>query len=158
MGKYFKLNSVVGVIDRVLSWQSKGLSNKSIKPPTTSDNSLTPELNYYGTKIKIKFTGSCLKQSDHIFTHKKVVNIYIVYELAASSSHDSDPTIKNRLFGAVTLTKNADIEKYKYSGYGIEFDRRSSFSFTGRGFGQNVLIFGADMSTSIHIDNKKKTC
>ena len=56
IGKYFKLNSVVGVIDRVLSWESKGLSNKSIKPPTTSDNSLTPELNYYGTKIKVKFT------------------------------------------------------------------------------------------------------
>ena len=157
MGKYFKLNSIVGVTDRVLSWQSKGLSNKSIKPLTTSDNNLTPELNYYGTKIKIKFTGSCLKQSDHIFTHKKVVNIYIVYELAASSSHDSDPTIKNCLFGAVTLTKNADIEKYKYSGYDIAFDSRSSFSFTGGGFGQNVLIFGADMSTSIHIDNKKKT-
>ena len=60
------------------------------------------------------------------------------------------------LFGAVTLTKNAHIEKYKYSGYGIGFDRRSSFSFTGGGFGQNVLIFGADMSTSIHIDNKGK--
>ena len=42
MGKYFKLNSVVGVIDRVLSWQSKGLSNESIKPPTTTNNSLTP--------------------------------------------------------------------------------------------------------------------
>ena len=96
------------------------------------------------------------KKSDHIFTHKKVVNIYFVYELAASSSRDSDPTIKSCLFGAVTLTKNADIEKYKYSGYGIVFDRRSSFSFTGDGFGQNVLIFGADMSTSIHIDNKKK--
>ena len=101
MGKYFKLDSVVGVIDRVLSWQSKGLSNKCIKPPTTSDNSLTPELNYYGTEIKIKFTGICLKQSDHIFTHKKVVNIYIVYELTASSSHDSEPTIKNSLFCAV---------------------------------------------------------
>ena len=90
------------------------------------------------------------------YTHGKVVNIYIVYELAASSSNVNDPAIKNYLFGAVTLTKNADIEKYKYSGYGIGFDRRSSFSFTGRGFGQNVLIFGADMSTSIHIDNKKK--
>ena len=157
MGKCFKLNSVVGVIDGVLSWQSKGLSNKSIKPPTTSDNSLTPELNYYGTTIRVKFTRSCLKQSDHIFTHKKVVNIYIVYELAASSSHDSDPKLKNCLSGAVTLTKNADTEKHKYSAYGIEFDRRSSFSFTGSGFGHNVLIFGADMSTSILIDNKKKT-
>ena len=46
---------------------------------------LTPELNYYGTKTKIKFTRSCLKQSSHILTHKKIVNIYIVYELAESS-------------------------------------------------------------------------
>ena len=55
-----------------------------------------------------------------------------------------------------TLTKNNDIEKYGYSGYGIGFDRRSSFSFPGGGFGQNVLIFGADMSSSVHVDNKKK--
>ena len=98
-----------------------------------------------------------MKQSKITFTHKKIVNIYIVYELGASSSNFSDPTLKNCLFGAVTLTKNTDIEKYKYSGYGIGFDRRSSFSFLGGGFGQNVLIFSADMSSSIHIDNKKKT-
>ena len=54
------------------------------------------------------------------------------------------------------LTKNADIEKYGYSGYGTGFDRRTSFSFPGGGFGQNVLIFGVDMSSSAHIDNKKK--
>ena len=95
---------------------------------------INPELNYYGTKTEIKFTRSSLKQSRHIPPHKKVVNIYIVYELEASSSHDSDPAIKNCLFGAVTLTKNADIEKYRYSGYGIGFDRRSSFSFPSVGF------------------------
>ena len=156
MGKYFILNSVVNTADYVLSWQSKGISNESIKPPTTSDNSLNPELNYYGTKRRVKFTKSCLKQSSHILTHKKVVKIYIVYELGASSSYFSDPTLKKFLFGAVTLTKNADIEKYKYSGYGIGFDRRSSYSFPGGGFGQNVLNFGADMSTSIHVDNKGK--
>ena len=61
------------------------------------------------------------------FLNEKVVNIYIVYELCASSSNVNDPTIKNCLFGAVTLTKDADIEKYKNSGYGIGFDRRSSF-------------------------------
>ena len=54
------------------------------------------------------------------------------------------------------MTKNADIDKYGFSGYGIGFDRRSSFSFPGGGFGQNVLIFGVDMSSSSHIDNKKK--
>ena len=62
MGKYFKLNSVVGVIDHVLSWQYKGISNGSIKPPTTSNNSLNPRLSYNDTKIKVQFTGSCLKQ------------------------------------------------------------------------------------------------
>ena len=54
------------------------------------------------------------------------------------------------------MAKNADIIKYGYSGYRIGFDRRSSFSFPGSGFGQNILIFGVDMSSSAHIDNKKK--
>ena len=54
------------------------------------------------------------------------------------------------------MTKNADIDKYKYSGYRIGFDRRSNFSFPGGGFDQNILIFGVNMSSSAHIDNKKK--
>ena len=54
------------------------------------------------------------------------------------------------------MTKNADIDKNGYSGCGIGFDRRSSFSFPGGGFGQNVLFFGVDMSFSAHIDNKEK--
>ena len=53
------------------------------------------------------------------------------------------------------MTKNADIDKYGYCGYGIGFDKRSSFSFPGGGFGQNILVLGADMSSSAHIDNKK---
>ena len=68
MRRYFKLNSVVDAADYVLSWQSKGLSNESIKPPATN-SSLTPELNY-GTKTKIKFTNKLFKTS-HILTHKK---------------------------------------------------------------------------------------
>ena len=51
----------------------------------------------------------------------------------------TDPTLKNCLFGAVALTKNADIEKYNCSGYGIGFDRRSSYSFPNGGFGQIQL-------------------
>ena len=153
--RYFKVNTITNT-DYVSSWKSKGLSAESIKPPTTSDNSLTPELNYYGTKTRVKFNGSCLQQSKISYTHSTIVNIYIVYELGASSSHISDPTLKNYLFGAVTLTENADIDKYGCSGYGIGFDRRGSFSFPGGGFGQNVLIFGVDMSSSAHIDNKKK--
>ena len=48
--------------DYVSSWGSKGLSAESIKPPATSDNSLTLVVSYCGTKTRIKFTGSCLKQ------------------------------------------------------------------------------------------------
>ena len=54
------------------------------------------------------------------------------------------------------MTKNAGIDRYRYSGYVIEFDRKSSFSFPGGGFGQNVIIFGVDMSSSAHVDNKLK--
>ena len=138
--RYFKVNTITNT-DYVSSWKSKGLSAESIKPPTTSDNSLTPEINYYGTKTRVKFNGSCLQQSKISYTDKTIVNIYIVYEFGASGSHNNDPALKNCLFGAVTLTKNADIENYGYSGYGIGFDRGSSFSFPGGGFGQNVLIF-----------------
>ena len=120
---------------------------ESIKAPTTSNNSLTAALiDHYGYKIRVKFNGSSLKQPKVTYTHEKAVNIYIVYELARSSAHSDDPTLKNCLFGAVTLTKKADVDNYGYSGYGIGFDRKSSFSFPGGGFGQNVSIFGADMS------------
>ena len=154
MYKYFKM---ITNTDYISSWKSKGLSSESFKAISASDNSLTPTLNYYGTKTRVKFTGSCLKQSKISYNHGKVVNIYIVYELGASSSHINDPTLKNCLFGAVTLTKNADVDKYGYCGYGIGFDRRGSFSFPGGGYGQNILIFGVDMSFSAHTDNNKKT-
>ena len=54
------------------------------------------------------------------------------------------------------MTKNADIDKYKYSGYEIGFDRHGSFSFPGTGLGRKVMIFGVDMNSSTKIDNKKK--
>ena len=102
------------------------------------------------------FSTYSLKQSVISCNHRTTGNIYIVYELSASSSHSNNSTLTNCLFGAVTLTKNADIDKSWYFGYGIGFDRRSIFSFPGGEFGQNVLIFGANMSFSAHIDNKKK--
>ena len=88
------------------------LRNYPMKPPDTSDESLTPAVSYYGTKTTVKFTGSCLKQPKISCTHGTVVNIYIVYELGVSNSHNDDPTLKNSLFGAVTLIKNTDIDKY----------------------------------------------
>ena len=141
INKYFKL---ITNTDYVSSWGSKGLSSERINPTSTSDNSLAP-------------ATVDSKQSTVSYTHGKIVNIYIVYELGASSSHINDPTLKTCLFGAVTLTKNADFDKYGYSGFGIGFDVRSSYSFPGGGFGQKTITFGVEMSSSPHIDNKKKT-
>ena len=76
--------------------------------------------------------------------------------MGASSSHNNDLTLKSCFFGAVTLTKNADIDKYGYYCHGVGFDRRWRFLFPGTEFGQNVLIFGADISFPAHIDNKKR--
>ena len=59
------------------------------------------------------------------------------------------------MFGAVKLTKHVDVDQYKYFGYGIGFDRKGSYSI-GNEIGRNVIIFGVDMSSSPHIDNKKK--
>ena len=91
-----------------------------------------------------------------LFNHGKVVNIYFVYEISKSINISDYPTLENCLFGAVSLTKNADSDRYKYSGYGIGFDRHGSFSFPGTGLGRNVIIFGVDMSSSTKIDNRKK--
>ena len=55
------------------------------------------------------------------------------------------------------MTKNVDIDRYKYLGYGIGFDRKGEFSF-GNGFGRNVIIFGLDVSSCRKIDNSKKDC
>ena len=81
--------------------------------------------------------------------------MYIVYEISKNYNISSYPTLENYLFGAVSLTKNADIDRYKYSGYGIGFDRKGELSFGGRGFGRNCIIFGADMSSSSHANNRK---
>ena len=66
-------------------------------------------------------------------------------------------TLVNYLFGAVKLTKNADIDKYKYSGYDIRFDSRGRFSHPSGGSGKNVIIFGADLSSSAHANNKTRS-
>ena len=111
------------------------MSDERLNSNTASNYKITPELSYYGTKTKVEFNGSCLKQ-DKVTNHGTIVNIYIVYEISKNYSISSYPTLENCLFGAVSLTKNADIDQYKYFGYGIGFDSHEEFSF-GNGLGKN---------------------
>ena len=133
--RYFKTSNS----DYVLSWTSKGLSNESITPLSAPNNFLSPSLNYLGTKIRVKFSGSCLKQDKITYAHGKIVNIQIVYEINKKyNTITSDPTLASCLFGAVTLTKNVNIDVY--SGYGFGFDRKGRFSFSGGGYGQTYYF------------------
>ena len=106
--------------------------------------------------------NNVLTSSDDHVINKNVVNIYIAYKLdPIVSSRDITFTIQNALFGAMQITKNADNSKNNYKGYGICFDERSEFGHTitegGRAHttnARNVLIFGADMSFSVHKTNR----
>ena len=66
--KYFKFITGTNYIS---SWESKGLSDESIKPTTTSDNSLRPLITYYDYNIRVKFNGSILRQPKVTYSHKK---------------------------------------------------------------------------------------
>ena len=139
--------------DYILEWTCKGLSDESIKSLSASHNFLNLSLSYLGTKTRVRFNRSCIKQEKITYTDRKIVNIYIVYELNTKNSI-VNLTLVNCLFGAAKLTKHPDIDQYKYSGYGTKFDRGKVYSL-GNGFGRNVIIFGADMSSSTKIDNRK---
>ena len=99
--------------------------------------------------------------NDHVI-NKNVINIYCVYKLdPIASRRYTTFTIKNVLFGAMQITKNADNSKKNYKGYGICFDKRSEFGHTiteGRrahtADARNVLISGADTSFSVRATNR----
>ena len=93
--RYFKK---IGNRDHISAWKSKGLPDERIKPPTTSDNSLAPLLDYIGARTRVKFF--CLKQDKVTFTHKKIVNIYIVHEINLwLFRRDDDFSLGNTLRG-----------------------------------------------------------
>ena len=82
--RYFKRIAGVGNGNYIYYWKSKGLSDERIDSIKTPNHSITPNLDYYGTKTRVEFNGSCLKQDSVTFNHKKVVNIYTVNEINKS--------------------------------------------------------------------------
>ena len=95
-----------------------------------------------------------LKQARIAYFHGAIVNIYIVCKLQKRTNNNSDFTLENSLFGAISIQKNVDISKYNYSGYIIGFDVKSSFSFGDSLKSKSVIIFGYDMSFSSHSNNR----
>ena len=73
------------------------------------------------------FNGGCLKQYEIIYHHDKIVNIYIDYDFQSNLNYNPDFTLESCLFGVVKVTKNVDVNKYKYFGYCIGLDRKGVF-------------------------------
>ena len=71
---------------------------------------------------------------------------------------DNSFTLSSSLFGDVKLTKNSDLILISsfYSEYGISFDIQRNFSLTYGRFRKNLILMGADMMSSVNIDNKKE--
>ena len=155
--------------NRISEWKSAGVFNypgddnmKGIEDTKTN----LPELKNDG-RMYVYLQGNYFKQNSLLNTNKVIsigiINIYCVYKLdPIASSRDKSFTIQNALVGAMQITKKTtDNSKNNYKGYGICFDERSEFGHTRTegGFAhttdaRNVLIFGADMSFSLHATNR----
>ena len=152
---YFKRVSGVDSGNYIYFWKSKGLSDENITAPTTNDYSLNPQLSYLGTKTRAKFKKSCLKQNKITCDRGKIANIYNVYEISKNYDISSYLTLENCFFGAVSLTKNANIDNINILDMVLVLIV-SIFSHPNGGIGRNIIIFGVFMSSSTKIDSRKK--
>ena len=104
------------------------MSDEIISSIKTTDYMLNPYLDFYDwNKIRVKFNGGRLKKDIPTLLHGGIVNVYIVSEITNNFNVSSYLTLENCLFGAVKLTKSVYIDKYRYSNYGIGFDRKGFF-------------------------------
>ena len=161
-----KMGSFQFTGNKISTWKSTAIFNYS------SDSNMNavgdsggdlPDIKNDG-RMYVYLSGNHFQQNKVIIPNNdNVINIFCVYEIQPiSSSRDTSFTIQNALFGAMQITKNAtDNSKNNYKGYGICFDERSQFGHTiTEGHrahttnGRNVLIFGVDMSFSVHATNR----
>ena len=164
-----KIDSFIFDNKKISKWNSTGVLNISDYYSMNGIKDTKNEMPILKNdeKMYVYLKGSHFQQNNVLTTNNdhvindNVVNIYIVYKLDPITSRDTTFTIQNALFGAMQITKNADISKYNYKGYGICFDESEEFThvrkrgnFSDTTDGKNVIIFGVDMSFSKHANNK----
>ena len=167
-----KVDSFIFNNKEISKWESTGVFNRSDYYSMNGIENTKKEMSILKNdeRLYVYLQGNHFQQNnvltsnnDHVL-NENVVNIYIVYKLdPLASNRDKSFTIQNALFGAMQITKNAtNSDKNDYKGYGICFDERSEFGHTITEGGhahttdvRNVLIFGADMSFSVHTTNRE---
>ena len=122
-----------------------------------NSNNNSPTLLIKNNRLGVTFNGNYMKQNKLGYAHGKIINLYTVYGLKNRRIDSPDFSVQNGLFGAVKITKNINTSRYKYEGYGICFDGKSSFSFGNRIDVKNVIIFGVNTSNSSHSTNKTQS-
>ena len=133
--------------DYVFCWKSNGVYNSKLKPLYTA---FLNSIKLTGYKIGTKFNKDALaiEQNNYL---TKIVNVYIVYDLAAWPRKPTNNfKFKDCFFGSINIVKNSDKEKYMYSGYGITFDSGVSWSFDN-GTARTVM-----KKSSINFTNSSK--
>ena len=165
-----KVNSFIFDNKKILKWKSTGIFNYSDYCSMKGIENTKKEMPVLKNdeRMYVYLKGSHFQQNivltsnnDHVI-NTNVINIYIVYKSdTIASSRDTTFTIKTALFGAMQITKNADNSKNNYKGDGICFDERSEFGhtitegdFTHTTNGRIVLIFGQDLSFTVHATNR----
>ena len=117
------------------------MSEESIENITKPDSNFARTFVDYHLLPDMNFNGTCFIKKN-ISIPKKVINPYIYYTLGPQLKNlNTDLTLANCLFGSGKLTKNADLNKYKYSGYDIVCDSRSEFSLPDDTMGKKCNYF-----------------
>ena len=138
----------------ISAWESKGLSNENIIENENITGFAYPKLIYDNSRTKVKFYGSILKQNKVAF-YGPIVNIYTVYR-SSPKTNNSSIVLEHCLFGAMNITKIAEVNKYEYRGWGLGFDSKGSCTHRDGGYGKNVITLGADLCNSRHANDKTK--
>ena len=162
-----KVNSFAFNSKKITNWRSTGIFNYSdyYTMNGIEDTKINLPLLKIDKEVYVLLQGNYFQQNSNIIipnNNKNVVNIYVVYKLdPISSTRNTDYTIQNALFGAMKITKNTDYSKNNYTGYGLCFDEGGEFghtvkqgNFNRATDARNVIIFGVDMSSSIHATNR----
>ena len=150
----------------ILEWNPKDIydnSNKNVLNSVQNTKNVAPDIKSINGQLYVTFNGNYFER-DPITIPNNVINIYVVYKLdPISSTRNTDYTIQNALFGAMKITKNTDSSKNNYKEYGLYFDeggefghtvKQGNFNFNRTTNAKNVIIFGVDMSSSVHATNR----
>ena len=159
-----KISSIKFYISGILEWKPKDIydsSNKNVLDSVQNTKNVSPDIKNIKGQLYVSFNGNYFEQ-DPITIPNNVINIYVVYKLdSISSTRKTNYTIQNALFGAMKITKNTYFSKNNYTEYGLCFDKGGEFghtvkqgTFNRTTNAKTVIIFGVDMSSSIHATNR----